>query len=128
MRVRQPRQTIGDFEHQEFKAETDIGIEVPNDFVLVLVDKAAEKSSGGILIPESTQTAYTLNSEQGLLVAAGPGAFSWSYDRTRPWEGWKFQPGDRVAFERHAGQNIFGKDGRSYRLMPDKAVGAKLTF
>lgn len=128
MRVRQPRQRIGEFVQQEFKEGTDTGIQVPNDFVLVLVDKAAEKTSGGIIVPEQTRDSYTQNTEQGLLVSVGPGAFKWSYDRWRPWEGWKPEPGDRVAFERHAGNDIIGKDGTIFRLMPDKAVGAKLTF
>jgi chaperonin GroES len=59
----------------------------------------------------------------GVIVECGEEAFKWNADRTRPYEGYKPQPGDRVIFEKYAGKPILGDDAKHYRIMDDKAIG-----
>ena len=94
------------------------------DMVLILTDQVASSSSGGIKFPEDVVERLNMAAETGTIAAVGPGAFSWSHDRKRPFEGRKPSPGDYVFIERYAGQLISGKDGLKYRLMADKQVGA----
>ena len=97
------------------------------DAVLILPDLAAEKTKGGILFADTTKESQSLAAETGLVVAVGEGAFKWSADRTRPFEGRKPVAGDRIDYERYAGQQILGVDGQIYRLMTDKCVIALIT-
>jgi co-chaperonin GroES (HSP10) len=94
------------------------------DYVLVMPDLAADKSSGGVFIDPVTVDRHTLASETGIIVALGDQAFAWNADRSRRWEGEKPEPGQRVYYTRYAGQVVHGDDGRTYRCMEDKCIGA----
>lgn len=120
--VRQTR--ISRYEPVEYNGKNESGIWPISDRVLVAPDKAISKSKGGVIIADSTQEKHTLASESGTIIAVGPGAFAWTADRLRQFEGRKPQPGDRVVFERYTGLEEIGLDGQFYRVMSDSAIGA----
>lgn len=95
-----------------------------DDKVLVLMDEHVELTSGGIMIPGTAQERMNLAGETGIVVALGPVAFVWNDDLTRKWQGRAPEPGERVYVERYAGALIQGIDGRAYRLMSQRCVGA----
>lgn len=115
---------LGEFVQAEYTGKNESGYVPIGDRVLVLPDSAAAVSSGGIqLLPEQVERT-TLASETGVVIALGDDAFHWNFDRTRVWEGYKPQPGDRVYILRYSGQTLMGEDGRIYRLMDYGNVGA----
>jgi chaperonin GroES len=108
----------------EYSGKNESGYMPLGDMVLIAFDKAADTTSGGISLPENIVERMDLASESGVIVALGSEAFRWIADRTREWQGYKPQPGDRVYMERYSGQLIKGVDGKTYRLATDKCVGA----
>jgi chaperonin GroES len=94
------------------------------DMVLVLVDSGADRTAGGIVLVESTQESTSLGSTTGVVIKCGPQAFAYDADRLVKWEGDRPKPGDRVWFQRYAGQEHYGLDGELYRLMRDNLVAA----
>lgn len=106
-----------------FMGNNKSGFQPIGDNVLIRPDIAASKTSGGIELPEDQVERIQLSASTGVVVECGDGAFVWSADRTRPFEGYKPRPGDRIAFAKYAGQVITGHDHVQYRLMEDKAIG-----
>lgn len=98
------------------------GIRCVGTSVLVLMDLASEKTSGGIITPDFSVEKATLSSETGVVVHIADGAFRLNEDMS-PWSGDKPSLGDRVFVERYAGKQIPGRDGRTYRLMDYKCIG-----
>lgn len=94
------------------------------DMVLVLTDQVASTTQGGVSLPDDVLERLNMAAETGTLAATAEGAFLWSHDRRRPFEGRKPKPGDYVYIERYSGQLITGIDGLKYRLLVDKQVGA----
>jgi len=94
-----------------------------NDYVLVLPDQISSKSSGGVELPEDLADRMQAAAITGTVIDMGGDAFSWNSDRTRPFGGEKPKPGTRVVFEKYAGKVILGKDGETYRILDDKAIG-----
>jgi chaperonin GroES len=92
------------------------------DRVLVRPDIAAE-TSGNLKLPDSVVERAQLSASSGVIVALGDDAFTWNFDRTRPYGGEKPQVGDRVFMDVYAGKVILGDDGVEYRLIDDKCVG-----
>ena len=114
-----------EYEAIEWNGKNECGYEPLGDRVLVLPDKAATQTSGGIYIDDTMVERLNLSSRSGVIVATGEDAFSWSADRMRPWGvARKPQPGDRVYFEKFSGVDIIGNDGKAYRVMDDKCIGA----
>lgn len=116
-------------DHKEFVIEAWDGVNrsgwAPlDDKVLVLMEEHVEVTSGGIMIAPTIRERQSTAGETGLVIALGPVAFVWNDDLTRKWEGKKPAPGDRVYVERYAGALIQGHDGRAYRLMSQRCVGA----
>lgn len=97
------------------------------DMVLILVDRAAEESKGGIVLTADAVEARQFAAESGTVVAMGGGAFTWNSERSRPWEGEKPNVGDHILFSRYAGRVITGNDGNMYRIMLDKDIGGVAT-
>ncbi len=95
-----------------------------DDKVLVLMEEHVERTSGGIMVLDTIRERQSMAGETGVVIALGPVAFQWNDELTRRWEGRKPEPGDRVYVERYAGALVQGHDGRAYRLMSQRCVGA----
>jgi chaperonin GroES len=93
------------------------------DKVIVLPDEANEVTRGGIIVPTATKENSSTAATSGVLIAVGPQAFAYDSDRLVRWEGERPQPGDRVRFQKYAGEEYVGADGRTYRLMQDRSIG-----
>lgn len=95
------------------------GIEPIEYNLVVRPEKVAEKTVGGVVIPDSTRDRDQYGEHKGVIVAISPMAFSfeeWPRDEPKP------QPGQRVVFVKYAGTLVRGKDGEDYRVMKDKDV------
>jgi chaperonin GroES len=86
--------------------------------VLVRPKTAANKTAGGIMLPEVVVEKDQHASMEGTVCAVSPLAFS--YEDGAP----KAKPGDTVIFARYSGINVKGCDGAEYRLMNDKDIVA----
>ena len=117
---------LGKFEEAVYPGGNYSGHTPIGDRVLILYDKAPEKTAGGILLTDDTKENNSAASEAGVMIERGDDAFKWSTDRMREFSGRKPEPGERVYFERYAGLIVHGLDGRMYRLMDDRCVGAFL--
>lgn len=112
----------GQFLLRPWNGKNTAGIQPMGNAVLVLVDPAMEKTKGGIIMTEQKAEQQTLASTTGVVVAIGDAAFAFTPDRTSEWRGTKPAPGDRVYFQRYAGQEYTGVDGQMYRLMEDRSI------
>ncbi len=112
--------------NQKFDGVNRSGRRPIGDLVVVMLDQTVDQTTGGIVIPPEVVERMDLAAETGTIVAVGPGAFKWSADRRRPFEGDPPKPGDRVQIDRYAGSLITGGDGQKYRLLPDRQIGAIL--
>lgn len=113
------------YELAQFDGVNRSGYEPMDDRVLVLLDLPSEKSAGGVRLPFDVVEKHTMASENGVIVAIGPAAFAWNESGTRPWTGERPAPGDRVFISRYAGQLCHGDDGRLYRIMDSRCIGAR---
>jgi co-chaperonin GroES (HSP10) len=99
---------------------------IPFEFkVLVKQDIMAEKTKGGIIIPEPARDDQQRAVMKGEIVSMSPAAFSyhnWDENTRIP------KIGDRVVYARYAGSVIIGKDEVEYRLINDKDIGAIIDF
>lgn len=115
-----------EYEAANWNGKNECGYDPIGDRVIILPDKAASQTSGGVYIDDSLVERLNLSSRSGIIIAMGEDAFTWSADRMRPWGvAAKPQPGDRVYFEKFSGVDIIGDDGKAYRVMDDKCIGAK---
>lgn len=89
-------------------------------FVVVELDAQAEKTAGGIYLPNQVKEQDKLSTQEGTLIAVSPHAFTYA-------EGWpegsKPEIGQRVLFKRYAGA-LHERDGRTFRLLNDKDLVA----
>lgn len=108
----------------EWDGANGSGFEPLDDKVLVLMDEHAATTSGGVQLTDTYRERQSLAGETGVVVALGPGAFVWNDEATRSWSGRRPEAGDRVYCERYAGQLMQGADGRAYRLMSQRCIGA----
>lgn len=123
----------GTYVEAEFSGQNTSGGMALGKRVLLKMDEAAigktverdDGTVGRLDLPPTTIERMNLASESGVLVEAGPEAFSRHADGTI-WTSYKPQPGDRVVCEKYAGIVIIGDDGRSYRLMEDSCIGMLL--
>jgi chaperonin GroES len=91
------------------------------DMVLVLPDQPADMA-GSIVIPDSVKETTGAAATTGVLISCGPQAFAYDSGRQVRWEGERPKPGDRIYFQKYAGQEHRGRDGLMYRLMVDKSI------
>jgi chaperonin GroES len=83
--------------------------------VLVAVDVLEEKTAGGIILPGKHLDRENSASEKGRLVAASAMAF-----KGGDWVGVEVpEVGNAVLFQRYAGTEFEGDDGRKYRIIAD---------
>lgn len=114
----------GEFEVLPWSGFNSSGYEPEGDRVLVLPDQCSAQTSGGIVLPEEIVERIGAAAVTGVLVASGVDAFVWSSDRSRRRESRPPAPGDRVYFEKYSGGILNGDDGKIYRVIDDKAIGA----
>lgn len=100
--------------------QNESGIRPVEYKVLIRPEEVAAKTEGGLYLPETAKDKEKFAKERGVLVAVGSNAF------TEP--DWKDVPmvGDSVLYDRYAGTLVKGKDGKEYRLINDKEIGAIL--
>jgi len=84
-----------------------------NDRILVLRVKEEEKTSGGIIIPDTAKE----KPQEGKIVAAGPG----KTDETGKRISLEVKPGDRVLFGKYAGTEI-KIDGIEHLIMREDDI------
>jgi co-chaperonin GroES (HSP10) len=118
---------LGEYAAAKWDGKNRAGCEPINERVLILPDGAAEKTTGNVHIPQEMQERMSMAAESGVLIAISEDAWTRSADRTGPYRGKKPEVGERVYFERYAGQIHHGKDGTLYRLMDDACVGGIVT-
>lgn len=114
---------IGQYVESAWTGENTSGITPIGDQVVILPDRSIEKTSGGVIMPDSIRETHNLAAESGVIAAIGDGAWTWNMDRTRKFEGRKPEVGERICFTRYSGMERFGKDGEMYRIMEDKCIG-----
>jgi chaperonin GroES len=93
------------------------------DMVIVLPDVVAPKTRGGVMLTEDKIWEQQESAITGTVVELGESSFIKTTEGA-PWTGRKPKPGDRVYFQKYAGQIIPGKDGRRYRAMSQACIGA----
>jgi co-chaperonin GroES (HSP10) len=91
------------------------GLEPMGYTVLVAINVLEEKTAGGIILPGKHLDRENGASEKGLIVAVSPMAFQGG-----DWQdGMAPAPGATVLFQRYAGTEFEGADGRKYRIVQD---------
>lgn len=89
--------------------------------VLIRQEEVAARTKGGLMKPDDIVEREKHAQTRGVIVAVSPLAFNediWPSGMDRP------KPGDHVAFARHAGTFIEGRDGVEYRVVKDKDIVA----
>lgn len=106
-----------------YQGKNESGCTPLGDRVLILPDKAMSKTLGGIEITDDIRDRAQLSGTTGVVIELGEDAFTWNFDRSRQWTGYRPKAGDRIYFDRYAGKEVVGEDGNTYRLMDDKCIG-----
>lgn len=84
--------------------------------VLVALDVLEEKTSGGIILPTKHTERENSASERGRIVGVSPMAF-----KGGDWDGVTTpERGQVVLFQRYAGTEFDGDDGKKYRIIADQ--------
>ena len=98
--------------------ENTSGLRAVEYKVLIKPVEVAEKTKGGIILPDSAKEKEEFARSEGVIVAVGEIAF------TDP--DWLNPPKveDLVLFDKFAGSLVTGVDGETYRLINDKEIGA----
>lgn len=86
--------------------------------VLVRPKEVAAKTSGGIILPDTTLEKDQHATTEGVVVNISRTAFTFEVNAPKP------GLGDTVVFQRYAGLRLTGNDGVEYRLLNDKDVVA----
>lgn len=96
------------------------GIHPKGHRILVLPNQIEEKSAGGIILGTSSQMGReALAQMYGVVIEMGNTCFS---DQPEPW----CEVGDRVSFGKYSGLIYTGVDGKTYRVVNDLDVVAKV--
>lgn len=84
--------------------------------VLVALDVLEEVTVGGIILPGKMLDRENSASEKGRVIEVSPMAF-----KGGDWEGCPTpKAGDVVMFQRYAGSEVEGEDGKKYRIINDE--------
>ncbi len=95
---------------------------LPTEYNVIIAPAVMpEKTKGNIILADETKDRQSGAMQVGRLVAASPIAFN--YDQ---WPTGSLPPhsGEIVWFARYAGGEFVGADGRTYRIVKDKDIGA----
>ncbi|XP_004488111.1 20 kDa chaperonin, chloroplastic-like [Cicer arietinum] len=90
-----------------------------NDRVLIKIEKAEEKTSGGLFLTEATKEKPSF----GTVVAVGPGTL----DEEGNIKPLSVTPGNTVLYSKYAGNDFKGKDGFEYITLRSSDVIAVLS-
>ena len=99
------------------KKEENLKVRPLDDRVVVEPLEAEEKSSGGILLPDSAKQ----KPQRGRVLAVGPGKLSEKGERIAL----GVSKGDEVIYGRYAGNDI-DMDGREIKIMRESDILAKV--
>lgn len=113
----------GSFSRAPFVGHNTAGFVPMSDKILILPDTVDAATEGGVQLPDEIRDRMDLSAESGVVAAMGPEAFQLAANGT-PWVGMKPQVGSHVYFERFAGQVLHGRDGKVYRVMDARCIGA----
>src|SRR5262245_5887104 len=97
--------------------ETPIRVRPLDDRVVVEPLNAPEKTTGGILLPDTAKE----KPQRGVVLAVGPGKARESGERTPV----SVQKGDEVIFGRYSGSDV-EVDGREVKIMRESDILAKV--
>lgn len=122
MRERILKTTDGNFELLPDPGANRSGIQPVGDMLLVMVDPVKTRTGGGIILTDDIADRQTMSSTTGIVLAMGDSAFLFDGERVANWHGSKPKVGDRVFFQKYAGQTYTGTDGRVYRVLQDRSV------
>lgn len=95
--------------------------------VLVRVDKCSEVTSGGLMVIPERIERMTMQSLSGCIYYIAPEAFR-TFDDGTPWIGEAPKIGDRICFEKYAGQFQYGVDGEPYRVMDYRNIACSFDY
>jgi chaperonin GroES len=100
------------------KADKAITLKPLDDRVVVQSLEAEEKTSGGILLPDTAKQ----KPQQGKVIAVGPGKLSDTGTRTAV----AVKVGDTVLFGKYSGSEV-EVNGTEYKIMREGDILAKMT-
>jgi co-chaperonin GroES (HSP10) len=95
--------------------------------VLVRVDECATATTGGVKLLDEYVERMTANATSGCIYYLAPEAFR-LFDDGTPWIGEAPKVGDRICFEKYAGQIQTGVDGHPYRIMDYRNIACSLDY
>lgn len=101
--------------------ECDAGLQPVEFNVLIAPEVIEEKTKGGIILTDAVKETDRNAATRGRLIAVSPCAFDyaeWPEGTRKP------QPGDEVWYGKYAGTLIQGRDGKDYRILKDRDIGA----
>lgn len=113
----------GDYLPVQYPGRNVSGLKPYGKTILVAVDEFATVSAAGVHMIDTHVEKMTASSTSGCIFALGAEAFRLFEDGT-VWKGDVPVVGERVYFERYAGQLVMGHDGKTYRLMDYRAIAA----
>jgi len=102
--------------------QSDVGITPVGHHVLVLPEKVAEKSDGGIYLAPVARENEQRASIRGRVIAVGATAWLDVGDGSQ----WA-KEGDFVSYARYSGFELEGNDGEKYIILNDQDILAVLT-
>jgi chaperonin GroES len=100
------------------KADTNLSLRPLDDRIVVEPLEAEEKTSGGILLPDTAKQ----KPQQGKVVAVGPGKLSDKGDRTLV----AVKVGDTVLFGKYSGSDV-EVSSRELKILRESDILAKVT-
>lgn len=101
--------------------ECDAGLQPVEFNVLIAPEVIEEKTAGGIFLTDTIKDTDRNAATRGRLVAVSPVAFDyaeWPEGSRKP------KVGDEVWYGKYAGTLIQGRDGKDYRILKDRDIGA----
>jgi chaperonin GroES len=116
-KVKAFRETFKKAEQAAIKDFNQSGIQPVEYKVLVRPEVVEERSSGGIILPETTREQQNLAQVKATLIAVGGNAFE---DFLPP----KPVIGQIIFVAKYAGVRVQGEDGVQYQIVADKDIAA----
>ena len=98
------------------KGERKPGVRPTKYRALILPDVVRDTTEGGIALADKSKDVAENGQTEGEFISAGGKAFNDWQKNEIP------KSGQRVVFERYAGQILTGEDGLEYRLMNDDQI------